>query len=198
MAKAIKSNFLHLLTIILLAVIVGLLVLLISNLNSSNSKQVTSESPNPSVSAETSNSDKPSFLQRVESMSKEELLSINPKDVYTFTCEIVEQKPTEQTVTCADFGITVHSIKWDTWEASGASGQGIYSVLNCEPSCADGTRNEVPVEVKLSGLKTDGSKYYLTYLNAYSLDGKPLELSHMFPWDLADFYLYFVKNEQAD
>jgi hypothetical protein len=82
------------------------------------------------------------------------------------------------------------------WEASGASGKGIYSVLNCEPSCADGNREEVPVEVKLSGLMTDGSKYYLTKLNAYSLNGSTLKVSHMFPWDLADFYLYYVKNEE--
>ena len=86
---------------------------------------------------------------------------IDPANVYTCVCEVLEQRPEQQTTYCADFGILVYDMKWDKWDASGATGTGIYSTKICEPSCAEGTRLENPVKVFLSDLKTDGQKYYL-------------------------------------
>lgn len=53
-------------------------------------------------------------------------------------------------------------MKWTKWDASGAKGTGIYSVNQCEPDCANGTRLDAKVKVYLTDLKTDGKKYYLT------------------------------------
>ena len=93
------------------------------------------------------------------------------------------------TLTCADGGILVREIKWDTWRAYGASGSGIHSVNQCEPDCARGERVEVPVEVRLSRLMTDGNKFYLTSFNAYSLDGKVLDMGWTFPWEFEEVTL---------
>ena len=91
----------------------------------------------------------------------EDPTGINPDNVYTCVCELLEQKPEQQTTFCADFGIMVYDMTWDKWDATGASGEGIYSHKVCEPSCADGYRIDKPVEVFLSELKTDGTRYYL-------------------------------------
>lgn len=89
---------------------------------------------------------------------------VEPKDVYTFSCELVLRKPDVFTTACADFGVAVFDIKWSMWSAEGAKGTGVYSVNDCEPDCADGTRHEVPVYVWLSDASTDGRNYYLNTL----------------------------------
>ena len=93
------------------------------------------------------------------------------------------------TLTCADGGIKVMDIKWEIWRASGAIGTGRYLVNQCEPDCASGNYIEAPVEVRLSRLMTDGSKFYLTSFNAYSLDGKVLDMGWTFPWEFEDVIL---------
>ena len=87
--------------------------------------------------------------------------NVDPKKVYTFECELISQRPDELTTTCADFGAVVYKIKWTTWTVNGAEGSGIYSVNNCSPDCADGTRHEVRVKVYLSDVTTDGKNYFL-------------------------------------
>lgn len=128
-------------------------------------------------------------LQTVETGSTEDIENINPENVFTTECGYIVQKPESVTLTCADGGILVRDIKWDTWRASGASGSGIHSVNQCDPDCANGERVEVPVEVRLSRLMTDGSKFYLTSFNAYSLDGKVLDMGWTFPWEFEDVNL---------
>ena len=91
----------------------------------------------------------------------EDISGIDPANVFTCVCELLEQKPEQQTTFCADFGILVYDMKWTKWDASGAQGTGIYSTKICEPSCVEGERLDAPVKVFLTDLKTDGKKYYL-------------------------------------
>ena len=86
---------------------------------------------------------------------------VDPKDVYVFDCETVDRKVESLTTFCADFGIAVWKIKWSMWSANGAEGSGIYMANDCEPSCAEGSYLEVPVNVYLSDLTTDGKNYFL-------------------------------------
>ena len=86
---------------------------------------------------------------------------VNPEDVFVFDCETVDRKTSSMTTYCADFGIAVWKIKWSTWSASGAEGSGIYMANDCDPNCAEGQYLEVPVNVYLSDLTTDGKNYFL-------------------------------------
>lgn len=114
---------------------------------------------------------------------------IDPNDVYTFTCEMIEQRPSTSTPNCADFGEAVFDIKWETWSAEGAIGTGTYSLNNCEPNCADGTRLESQAKVRLTGLKTDGSRYFLTEFSYVAekmvMTGRPKSGG----WDSSAFYM---------
>ena len=69
---------------------------------------------------------------------------------WTYDCEFPVQRPAEIMLTCADGGMVVTEISWQTWTQSEARGTGIYSENLCEPDCADGSRVEVPINVKLS------------------------------------------------
>jgi len=129
------------------------------------------------------------LLEKVNTGSTADIESINPENVFTSECGYIDQKPDMVTLTCADGGIKVMDIKWDIWRASGASGKGRYLVNQCEPSCADGNYIEAPVEVRLSRLMTDGTKFYLTSFNAYSLDGKVLDMGWTFPWEFEEIIL---------
>ena len=122
-------------------------------------------------------------LLEVNTASTEEIEMINPENVFTAECGYIDQKPEAVTLTCADGGISVQDIKWDIWRASGASGTGVYTVNQCDPDCVTGKWIEAPVEVRLSRLMTDGSKFYLTSFSAYSLDGKVLDMGWTFPWE---------------
>ena len=119
----------------------------------------------------------------------EDYSGIAPKQVYTFTCELIEQMPSISSPNCADFGEAVFDIKWETWNADGAIGTGTYSLNNCEPNCADGKRLESPAKVRLSGLKTDGSRYFLTEFSYVAekmvMTGRPKSGG----WDTSEFYV---------
>ena len=122
-------------------------------------------------------------LLEVNTGSTEDIEMINPENVFTAECGYIDQKPEAVTLTCADGGISVQDIKWDIWRASGASGTGVHTVNQCDPDCVTGKWIEAPVEVRLSRLMTDGSKFYLTSFSAYSLDGKVLDMGWTFPWE---------------
>ena len=119
----------------------------------------------------------------VTSLSTEDIEKIDPENVFTAECGYISQKPEEVVLTCADGGISVQDIKWDTWSASGASGSGVQTVNQCEPDCVTGKWIEVPVNVYLTRLMTDGNRFYLTSFNAYSLDEKVLDLGVIYPWE---------------
>jgi len=104
---------------------------------------------------------------------------IEPSDVYTFSCELVLRKPTSFSTNCADFGMAIFEVKWSIWSAEGAKGKGIYSVNDCNPSCAEGRRHEIPVYLWLVDATTDGRNYFLNTLlivprDAY--EGKEVEV----------------------
>ncbi len=114
--------------------------------------------------------------------------SVDPKDLYTFDCEITEQKPTEILQYCADGGGYVYKIKWQKWSPYGSTGTGIYSVNICEPNCAEGTRKEVPVTIALSDLFELKGKIYLRTLVLDTIDSKELPNGGTsVGWDVADF-----------
>jgi hypothetical protein len=125
------------------------------------------------------------YLQLIEvnTGSTEDIEMINPENVFTAECGYIDQKPEAVTLTCADGGISVQDIKWDIWRASGSSGTGVHTVNQCKPDCVTGKWIEVPVEVKLTRLMTDGDKFYLTSFNAYSLDGEVLDMGWTYPWE---------------
>ena len=112
---------------------------------------------------------------------------IEPVNVFSFECELVLNRPDLMTTNCADFGEVVRDIKWKTWSAEGAVGTGIYSVNDCNPDCADGTRHEEPVFVQLKDLTTDGKKYYLNTLMIFesSGDSRPTDGTE---WDVSEYF----------
>ena len=128
-------------------------------------------------------------LLAVSTASTEDIERINPENVFTAECGYIDQRPEEVTLTCADGGISVQDIKWDIWRASGASGSGIHTVNQCKPDCVTGKWIEVPVEVKLTRLMTDGDKFYLTSFNAYSLGGEVLDMGWTYPWEFEEINL---------
>jgi serine/threonine-protein kinase len=58
------------------------------------------------------------------------------------------ERPTRVTFqTCADGGQRLESMSWSSWGATGAQGTGILSYQVCEPSCAEGHREQYAVNV---------------------------------------------------
>src|SRR5688572_20857196 len=49
-----------------------------------------------------------------------------------------QQEPLSVVVTCADSGITVSNIQWESWGAGEASGTGTAHVNDCDPDCVAG------------------------------------------------------------
>jgi len=121
-------------------------------------------------------------LTEVVSASDEDIALIDPMNIYAIVCGYPEHKPDVTTTNCADFGVQVNNISWQSWDGYGARGRGVWSVNQCEPDCASGTRIGTPVEVRLSKLMTDGKRFYLTSFNAYPEDYKPLEVGWTLPW----------------
>ena len=125
----------------------------------------------------------------IELTSVDDVSGVSADNVFTFVCELVEQKPELVSTTCADLGEGVFDISWNTWSASGASGIGTYSVNDCEPNCADGTRIEARVAVSLENLVTDGERYYLTNFSYQGDSDFPDDYPNQDKWDLSEFYL---------
>ena len=115
--------------------------------------------------------------------------SLNPEQVLTWNCEIPEHKPESITITCADGGIFVEKIKWDSWGQTGATGVGVFSENLCEPSCAEGKRVTAPVNITLSNLTKQNHKYYLRTLDITTSNGKdfPWGKAGSFQWDVMEF-----------
>ena len=121
-------------------------------------------------------------LTEVVSASDADIALIDPMNIYAIVCGYPEHKPDVTTTTCADWGIQVNNISWHSWDGYGARGTGVWSVNQCKPDCANGTRIGTPVEVRLSKLMTDGKKFYLTSFDAFSKDYEPLLMSWTLPW----------------
>ena len=108
--------------------------------------------------------------------------------VWTYDCEFPVQRPEQIMLTCADGGMIVTDIKWQTWNTEEAIGSGTYSQNMCEPSCAEGKRVEVPVRLRLSELLEYKGRNVLQNLDIKAVSGRELpDGTAGFMWDVAEF-----------
>ena len=59
------------------------------------------------------------------------------------------QKPSSITLTCADGGIYLDNISYNSWNSNGATGKGIFNENTCDPDCATGKFSRVPVSITI-------------------------------------------------
>jgi len=108
--------------------------------------------------------------------------------VWTYDCEFPVQRPEQIMLTCADGGMIVTDIKWQTWNTKEAIGSGTYSQNMCEPSCAEGQRVDVPVRLRLSELLEYKGRKVLKSLDIKAVSGRELpDGTAGFMWDVAEF-----------
>ena len=115
--------------------------------------------------------------------------TLTPKAVLTWDCETAEYKPESIAITCADGGIYVEKIRWSSWSKEGATGIGVLSENLCEPSCAEGQREEARVNLRLTNLTEQSGRYYLRTLDIRTPNGKdfPWGRTGSFQWDVMEF-----------
>jgi len=109
--------------------------------------------------------------------------------VYTLTCGIVDYKPGVFFKYCADGGVAVGQIQWDSWSKVGASGRGVYAINDCKPTCVAGKLHKTDVRVTLTGttpLTVVNKKNVLNLITVTTADKKPLPLgtSNTDSWEL--------------
>ena len=108
--------------------------------------------------------------------------------IWTYDCEFPVQRPEQIMLTCADGGMIVTDIKWQTWDSRGATGTGTYLQNMCEPNCAEGKRVDVPVIVNLSELFEYKGRNVLRTLDIEAVGGRELpDGTAGFMWDVAEF-----------
>ena len=107
---------------------------------------------------------------------------------WTYDCEFPVQRPLQIMLTCADGGMIVTDITWNTWTETGATGTGTYSQNMCEPNCAEGTRVDLPVSIKLSNLFKHKGRNILKTLDIQAVSGRELPSGDKnMTWDVAEF-----------
>ena len=108
--------------------------------------------------------------------------------VWTYDCEFPVQRPEQIMLTCADGGMIVTDINWQSWDATGATGTGTYSQNMCEPSCAEGKRVDVPAKLKLSELFEYKGRNVLRALDIAAVSGRELpDGTGGFTWNVSEF-----------
>ena len=108
--------------------------------------------------------------------------------VWTYDCEFPVQRPEQIMLTCADGGMIVTDIKWQTWNTKEAMGSGTYSQNMCEPSCAEGKRVDVPVIINLSELFEYKGRNVLRTLDIKAVGGRELPNGASgIEWDVSEF-----------
>ncbi len=134
-------------------------------------------------SAFTQESDK---TEKVEPLPTQSYAKV--EGIWTYNCELPVQQPEEIMLTCADGGMIVTDIKWQTWNTKGATGTGTYSQNMCDPSCAEGKRVDVLVVVNLSELFEYKGRNVLRTLDIKAVSGRELlDGTAGFTWDVAEF-----------
>ena len=117
------------------------------------------------------------------------------RDIYTYNCEILEQRPEQLTKTCADGGVLIYDITWKSWGYNGAEGTGTYSENLCEPNCAEGQRVEEQVDLYLSGIENIEGKRVLRYLSVNTRNGALLQNGNPYDnWDVAEYAINMQKD----
>lgn len=96
------------------------------------------------------------------------------EQVYVYDCGIIDFKPTTMTQYCADAGVGVANIEWESWSATGATGIGNYAANDCEPSCVAGTWSYAKVDITLSKPVKDKGKTVLSRIDVQTQDPKEL------------------------
>jgi hypothetical protein len=116
-------------------------------------------------------------------------IKVKPTEVLTWDCEYPEYKPKAITFTCADGGLYVDKIQWDSWSQKGATGTAIFYENLCEPSCAEGKQVSEAVNVELSNLTLRKGKYYLRTLDIETVSGKDFTWGRAgtYQWDVMEF-----------
>jgi hypothetical protein len=115
--------------------------------------------------------------------------SARANHVYTLTCGIVDYKPGVFFKYCADGGVAVGQIQWDSWSKDGASGRGVYAINDCKPTCVTGKLHRADVRITLTGttpLTVVNKKSVLNHISITNADKKPLPLgaSNTDSWEL--------------
>ena len=114
--------------------------------------------------------------------------SAKVEGIWTYDCEFAVQRPEQIMLTCADGGMIVTDIKWQTWDPKGATGTGTYSQNMCEPSCAEGKRVDVRVIVNLSELFDYKGRNVLRTLDIEAVSGRELPNGNTrISWDVSEF-----------
>ena len=115
-------------------------------------------------------------------------VSVKPEEVLIFDCESPVHKPDYITLTCADGGIAIEEIKWQSWGTKEAIGTGIYAENNCKPDCASGKLVKTPVAISITSLTEYKSKFYLKDLVIIPTSGKDFPSgNNIIQWDLIEF-----------
>jgi hypothetical protein len=115
--------------------------------------------------------------------------AVKATEVLTWDCELPEYKPKAITLTCADGGLYVDQITWNTWTKEGATGSGIFHENLCDPNCAEGKIVEAEVIVKLGQLTPYKGEYYLRTLDIRTPTRQnfPWGRTGVLEWDVMEF-----------
>lgn len=109
--------------------------------------------------------------------------------VYVTNCGTQDYKPTTIVKFCADAGVAISAIEWNSWSSAGAMGVGIYQINDCQPTCVAGKEHYAEVTLTLSKMKTIHGKPTLTFISVKTKDGKNLPLGDLpqdsWPMELA-------------
>jgi hypothetical protein len=68
------------------------------------------------------------------------------------TCDDQKVAPVSVILACADAGLFAKQLVWRDWGAEQAHATGVLSVNTCDPSCAEGNREEYPVQLTANRL----------------------------------------------
>jgi hypothetical protein len=74
--------------------------------------------------------------------------------VYVTNCTHADFKPRTIIMACGDGGAFVENMSWSKWTATGASGNGKYGYMTCNPNCVAGGIKTVAAHVALSNPKS--------------------------------------------
>ena len=115
--------------------------------------------------------------------------TVKATEVLTWDCELPEYKPKAITLTCADGGLYIDQITWNTWTKDGATGSGIFHENLCDPSCAEGESVSEAVKLTLTELTPRKGKFYLRTLDIETQSGKDFNWGRFgtYQWDVMEF-----------
>lgn len=76
-----------------------------------------------------------------------------PEATLPSTCLDQAVAPASVVLACADAGAITQELTWTSWGQPEATATGVLSVKTCQPSCAEGSREEYPVTLVASDLR---------------------------------------------